>query len=169
MKDSRCPKQRASGLAAALLVVLAVAALQASAASPQADTVKTADGELKVIPIQHATFALQWNAKTILVDPVGGTSPFKNLPKPDLILVTDIHGDHLNKETLGGVVSSGTALIASPAVAKQLPESLRKQAKPLANGERHEAAGVEIEAIPAYNLTADRLKFHPKGGATVTC
>jgi L-ascorbate metabolism protein UlaG (beta-lactamase superfamily) len=163
MKDLPGSRQGAARFCVALLIVLALTAFRSSAATPQADTVKIPDGELKVIPIEHATFALQWNGKTILVDPVGGASRFSNLPKPDLVLVTDIHPDHLNKETLEGVVSAGTALVVSPAVAKELPESLRKQAKALANGERHQAAGVEIEAIPAYNLTAERLKFHPKG------
>jgi len=35
--------------------------------------------------------------------------------------------------------------------------------KVLANGEKIEAAGITIEAVPAYNTTAGREKFHPKG------
>ena len=31
-----------------------------------------------------------------LVDPVGGAKPFAGLPKPDLVLVTHIHGDHFD-------------------------------------------------------------------------
>ena len=33
----------------------------------------------------------------------------------------------------------------------------------LANGETKSVAGVSIEAVPMYNLTADRLKYHNKG------
>lgn len=136
---------------------------QLPGASAQTDTVATDAGDLKIIPIQHATFSLQWSGKTILVDPVGGADPFAKLPKPDLILITDIHGDHLNKDTLAAVIASGTSLVTSPAAAEQLPAEIRSRAKPLANGEATEVQGVKIQAIPAYNLTADRLKYHPKG------
>ena len=35
--------------------------------------------------------------------------------------------------------------------------------KVLANGEKTEAAGIAIEAVPAYNTTPGKEKFHPKG------
>ena len=35
--------------------------------------------------------------------------------------------------------------------------------KTLANGERTEVAGIAIEAVPAYNTTLGKEKFHPKG------
>ena len=35
--------------------------------------------------------------------------------------------------------------------------------KILANGEKTEAAGIAIEAVPAYNTTPGKEKFHPKG------
>ena len=40
---------------------------------------------------------------------------------------------------------------------------LRKGATVMANGQTGELLGVKIEAIPMYNLTAERLKFHNKG------
>ena len=33
----------------------------------------------------------------------------------------------------------------------------------LANGDTYETDGFDIEAIPAYNQTQERKKFHPKG------
>src|SRR5688500_11226898 len=80
-------------------------------------------GDIILEPINHATFSLTWNGKTIFVDPVGGAQKFKG--KPDLILVTDIHGDHLNKETLTGVASEITKIIAPEAVASQLEGDLK--------------------------------------------
>ena len=31
------------------------------------------------------------------------------------------------------------------------------------NGDKQDVAGIAIEAVPSYNTSADRLKFHPKG------
>lgn len=50
--------------------------------------------------IEHATAVLEWEGTTIYIDPTGGKAAFENFPLPDLILITDIHGDHFNLETL---------------------------------------------------------------------
>ncbi|HYG33163.1 MAG TPA: MBL fold metallo-hydrolase, partial [Clostridia bacterium] len=118
---------------------------------------------LKILPINHATLALQWKDKTICVDPVGGAKAFPGLPKPDLILLTDVHGDHLSKETLAELAGPDTKLVGPPAVIEQLPPDLRDHATVLTNGQTGQFLGIKIEAIPAYNLTSERLKFHAKG------
>ena len=51
----------------------------------------------------------------------------------------------------------------NPAVAEKLPEALRARATVMANGDTGEVAGMKIEAVPAYNVTPDRLQYHPKG------
>ena len=153
-------------LPASLVFLLVVAVNTPSARSAdkiEGDRVPTSDGDLIIHPINHATFVMGWKDKVIYVDPVGTGKRFDGLPKPDLILVTDIHGDHLSPETLEAVADAKTAIVAPSAVAEKLPEKLRKQATVLANGETKSVAGVSIEAVPMYNLTADRLKYHNKG------
>jgi L-ascorbate metabolism protein UlaG (beta-lactamase superfamily) len=131
------------------------------------DQVATDKGVLIIDPIQHATFVMQWNGKTIYVDPVGGAKPFADLPKPDLILVTHIHFDHFDPATLAAIVPAETqpTIVAPATVAEKIPESLktRSNVKTLANGEKAEVAGIAIEAVPAYNTTAGKERFHPKG------
>ncbi len=39
--------------------------------------------------------------KTIYNDPAGGAAAYAAPPRPDLILVSDIHGDHMDALTLG--------------------------------------------------------------------
>lgn len=162
LKPGRPAAPRLASMSMAGLLYLGMCA-GLNAATPQVDTLKGNVGEIEIIPIQHATFALKWSGKTILVDPVGGAAPFAALGKPALILITDIHGDHFSKETLAAVVSPDTRLVVSQAVAQQLPQELSDRAKKLANGGKYQADGIEIEAIAAYNLTPDRLKFHEKG------
>ena len=109
-----------------------------------AESISAEQGKIEVRPVGHATFWLEWNGKTILVDPVGGADKFKE--KPDLILVTDIHGDHLNVETLEGVTGEETAIVAPKAVAEKLPEGLQESTTVMANREKKEVAGIQIEA-----------------------
>ena len=117
----------------------------------------------KVNPISHATIVLQWGDTTIYVDPVGGAEVFTAYPTPDLILITDIHGDHLNVETLEGLDTSNAKIIAPQAVADKMPEAFVPQLDVLNNGDSKERFGFVVEAIPMYNLREEALKFHTKG------
>jgi L-ascorbate metabolism protein UlaG (beta-lactamase superfamily) len=144
---------------------LGLALVMGSAAAQQlmGDQVPTDKGPLVIHPIHHATFAMAWDGKIIYNDPVGGGEAFDGLPRPDLILISDIHGDHLDADTLHAIVQSGTMLVAPPAVAEKLPEDLRSKATVLANGESKSLMGLSIDAIPMYNTTPDRMKYHTKG------
>jgi len=62
----------------------------------KAAPLKTQDSSIKIIPIEHATAILEWNDITIYIDPVGGLEAFEGQKQPDLILITDVHGDHLS-------------------------------------------------------------------------
>lgn len=126
------------------------------------DTIKTDKGDLVVVPIQHATFVLKGGGKTIFVDPTGGAEAFKGQGKPDLILITDIHGDHFDPKTLSAVVTPDTTVVAPAAVADKMgPE--KGGVKILANGEKTAVGEIGIEAVPMYNLTEERKNFHTKG------
>ena len=126
------------------------------------DTLKTDQGDLTVVPVQHATFVLKGAGRTIFVDPTGGPDAFKDQGKPDLILVTDIHGDHFDPKTLAAVRTPESVLIVPAAVAEKMgPE--KGSAKVLANGEKTTVGEVGVEAVPMYNLTAERKNFHTKG------
>ena len=156
---------KVSGVISCCLVGFVSAVMPVSAADKPltGERVPTSDGDLIIHPINHATLALGWKNLTLYVDPVGGAKRFADLPAPGLILLTDIHGDHLNAGTLKVVAGDKTALVAPPAVAEQLPSDLRARTTVLANGENKSVSGVKIEAIPAYNLTPERTKFHAKG------
>jgi L-ascorbate metabolism protein UlaG (beta-lactamase superfamily) len=118
---------------------------------------KTRD-QIVFTPINHATFVMQTEEKTIVVDPVGGALVFSKFSSPDLILVTDIHGDHMSKETVEGIKTEKTTIVAPKAVVDELGTG-----EILKNGEKKEFSGVMIEAIPMYNISEDRQDFHQKG------
>jgi L-ascorbate metabolism protein UlaG (beta-lactamase superfamily) len=145
------------------LAMVSRLATAAPAEQPPRDVLPTASGDLSIVPINHATLALVWSGKTIIVDPVGDQSRYAGLETPAIILLTDIHGDHFNKATLTTLAGAQTRIVAPPAVAEQLPADLRERATIMTNAAKTEVAGVQIEAMPAYNLTAERLKFHSQG------
>jgi L-ascorbate metabolism protein UlaG (beta-lactamase superfamily) len=147
----------------ALLAPLLLTSARAAEKQVTGDQISTRDGVLMVQPINHATFVLGWKDKVICVDPVGGARRFTAVPAPDLILITDIHGDHLDVPTLTAIATDKTTLVAPQAVTEKLPEALGKRTTTLRNGERKSIGGIEIEAVPMYNITPERLKFHTKG------
>lgn len=119
--------------------------------------------EINIIPIEHATTVLEWNDITIYIDPVGGASAFEGQKQPDLILITDIHGDHFSLETLEALNTSKAKIIVPQAVADLIPERFTPQLDVLDNGASKERFGITVEAIPMYNLREEALKFHEKG------
>ncbi|MHC1766971.1 MAG: MBL fold metallo-hydrolase [Verrucomicrobiia bacterium] len=156
-------RQGAIGAVVAATLACATGPVVAAESAAAVDRIPAGDGELVVRPINHATFALEWKGKNVLVDPVGGAARFEGLPKPDLVLITHIHGDHLDPATLASVVVEKTALVAPKAVFDKLASGLRQKTSVLANGENKTVLGIKIEAVPAYNTTPERRQYHAKG------
>ena len=119
--------------------------------------------ELEIIPVSHATMILNYGEETIYVDPTGGKDAFVNQKKPSIILITDIHGDHYNIETLKGLDINGTMFVTPQAVVDKFPEDFKPMHKVLNNGENTMVKSISIDAIPMYNLREEALKFHSKG------
>jgi len=119
--------------------------------------------DIKIIPIEHATAVLEWNDITIYIDPVGGAAAFEYQKQPDLILITDIHGDHFSLETLQALNTEKAKIIVPQAVADKMPDNFTPQIDVLNNGESKERYGISVEAVPMYNLREEALKFHEKG------
>lgn len=168
---------RSLGLAATIaLSVLALAPAQSMAAAAlEGDHIAaTTGGDIVIHPLKHATLALSWNGQTIYVDPApapgspagtDGAAAFAGMPAANIILVTDIHGDHYNAATLTKLAGANTMIIAPQAVVNlpDYPAALKAKTHVLANGATMTMGGVTFEGVPMYNTTADRLQFHSKG------
>jgi L-ascorbate metabolism protein UlaG (beta-lactamase superfamily) len=121
----------------------------------QEDVFKTSGGDLKITFIGHGTLMLTYAGKVIDVDPVSMYANYTTLPKADLILVTHEHGDHLDPKAIQAASTASTMLITNQSSAKNLPN-----ATVMKNGDSKTVLGINIEAVPAYNL---QKPFHPKG------
>ncbi|MHA4896326.1 MBL fold metallo-hydrolase [Pedobacter sp. PWIIR3] len=149
----------------ALILLFSTGILTSDAQRIAPDLEKVKGGELSIHPITHATLVLTYQKKTMYVDPTGGAEAFKGLASPDLILITDIHGDHFDPATLEAVNTTKTTLIVPQAVLDKLPVSIdKKNVVVLANGGVTKFASVTITAIPMYNLPgAENASYHTKG------
>jgi L-ascorbate metabolism protein UlaG (beta-lactamase superfamily) len=127
------------------------------------DTFKTKKGTLTIKPILHSSFILTYNDKTIYVDPYGGKKLYQGIKLPDIVLITDIHGDHLNQETLDAIDTSKAIFVVPDAVAKKLPEKYNSQVVTLKNRQGVHRLGFFIKAIAMYNLPEVPESKHPKG------
>ncbi|MBU2628812.1 MAG: MBL fold metallo-hydrolase, partial [Proteobacteria bacterium] len=116
------------------------------------------NSELSFKPVSHASFVITAPQHTIYVDPVGSIKSFEAFPKPDMILITDIHRDHLDAAIIKALSNGKTEIIGPKAVIKSLAYGTA-----LDNGDSIIVDNIQIQAIPMYNTTQDRLKFHPKG------
>ena len=117
----------------------------------------------KITPISHATAVIEFDNEIIYLDPTGGAEAFSSFKKPSYVLITDIHGDHMNIKTLNALDLKETIIIAPKAVAEKITTVDAKQVLVINNGETKPIENFKIEAIPMYNLREEALKFHPKG------
>jgi L-ascorbate metabolism protein UlaG (beta-lactamase superfamily) len=133
---------------------------QAYSKTYDSDVIPTLNGDLRITPINHATLMLQFGGKVIAVDPTS-QGDYSALPKADLILVTDIHGDHMDRASIDKMKKASTIVVAPAAVAKTIAE-----AQVINNGEKKTIGGIDIEAVPMYNMVRGPNPgtfYHDKG------
>jgi L-ascorbate metabolism protein UlaG (beta-lactamase superfamily) len=129
-------------------------------AATEVQVFSTEAGPVRITPLSHASTLIEAGGKTIYLDPAKPVD-FSARPKADLVLITDIHGDHMDPDSIKLVSQAQTEILAPPAVVQTV-----SQAKPIANGETKTWRSWTIEAVPAYNLKrgpAPGKLFHDKG------
>ncbi|WP_026166491.1 MBL fold metallo-hydrolase [Gracilimonas tropica] len=126
------------------------------------DQIQTNNGELIIHPILHGSVIFEWDELSVYVDPWGDVSLYAGKPEPDIILITHPHGDHLSPETLGNLDTENVTFIVPKVVAEQMPDEYSDRIDILNNGESMDINGINVSAIPMYNLPNEGAR-HTKG------
>ncbi|TSC69822.1 MAG: metal-dependent hydrolase [Parcubacteria group bacterium Gr01-1014_46] len=133
----------------------------------QNENVETKQSPVTVTPISHASAVLKWDDKIIYMDPVGEAEDYASQPKADIILITDIHQDHFDPDTISAVSKESTTVVVPQAVFNLLKTKPNKVVGlvVLNNGEKiiPPNFSANIEAMPMYNLPEKTDAFHTKG------
>ena len=125
--------------------------------------------------IKHGSLEIRYKGLSIQVDPVAEfgkhTDYAAEFPQADIILVTHEHPDHLEGATIATLTGEKTRLILN-----QTSRNIIGRGEVIGNGgrliiptgdPRPESCvfptDIILEAVPAYNPTPGREKFHPKG------
>lgn len=127
----------------------------------QTDVIKTSGGDLNIAFVGHGTLIFTYNGKVIHVDPYGKLGDYSKLPKADVIVLTHEHQDHLDLDAINKIRSDKTIFVLTENCSKKIDGGIIMK-----NGDTKTIEGVQIEAVPAYNLVHMReagLPFHPKG------
>jgi L-ascorbate metabolism protein UlaG (beta-lactamase superfamily) len=130
-------------------------------------TVPATGGNITITPIMHAAVQLEHGGRVIQVDPWSKADLSKAKPA-DLVLVTDIHGDHMDPAAIAKVRKAGAPVVMPAAVQAEAAGKIPAPVEVFANGQTRTVAGVPIEAIAAYNLQRGPKPgefFHTKGRA----
>jgi L-ascorbate metabolism protein UlaG (beta-lactamase superfamily) len=138
--------------------VIFFAALGSAASAQSFDTIATSAGALKLHFLGHGTLMLDFAGTIVHVDPVSGEADYTSLPRADLILITHEHSDHLDAGAIAAVRKDSTVIVANPNSAARV-----EGARTLSNGQSVTVKEIGIQSVPAYNTTAGRDRFHPKG------
>ncbi|MDT8400996.1 MAG: MBL fold metallo-hydrolase [Bacteroidales bacterium] len=125
------------------------------------DIFETSGASLELWFIGHGTLMFKYGDLLIHIDPVSREADYSTLPDADLILITHEHGDHLDPVAIKELLKDSTKIICNEASSTGLADCLV-----MANGDVTIYKGINIKAVPAYNITNERSPgnpFHPRG------
>ena len=149
-----------------LLLVVMTASI-GLAQAPTTTTVKTASGDVVITALGHASVMVEQGGKVVIVDPVTMMADLSKAKPADLILVTDIHGDHYDAAAVAKLRKPGAPVVVPQAVAdmKQIPNPTVMTNATMRTNEQA-LAGITVIAVPAYNVQrgpSPGQLYHPRG------
>lgn len=148
-----------------LLLLLCIISCTLGAQSKyQSDVFSTKSGKKVTITfIKHGSLIITYENVVFQIDPVinyqNNITDYSSFPKADFILVTHEHPDHYDEQAIASLEKKSTQIILNQSCKTKLGKGIAMK-----NGDKRSLSKeIDIEAVPAYNTTAGREKYHPKG------
>ncbi|MFP3208565.1 MAG: MBL fold metallo-hydrolase [Nitrososphaeria archaeon] len=120
---------------------------------------------VRITYLEHDSFLIEWKGTRIYTDPYKLPQP--RYPVGDVVTISHEHFDHLSPDDLRKVAGPGTDVVASANCRGKIPVG---RATYLSPGSSATVRGIEISAVPAYNVnkfSAPGKPFHPRDYAGV--
>jgi L-ascorbate metabolism protein UlaG (beta-lactamase superfamily) len=155
-------------LAAAAFLALPVAVLAGAQGetSPSTTTIPAKGGDIVITALGHASVQLEHGGKVIIVDPAASQADLSKARPADLILVTDIHQDHLDSAAITRLRKPGAPVVMPPAAAAaaKIADAIVMTNREMRANESA-PAGVPVISVPAYNVVrgpGPGQLYHPR-------
>ena len=135
----------------ALSIVIATSVVQAQ--MPTTTSVQAGGGPIVITALGHGSVQIEQGNKVVIVDPVAGMADLSKAKRADLLLITDIHQDHLDAGAVAKLRKPGAPVVVPQAVAdlKQIPDVTVMTNRTMRTNETA-LAGMTVISVPAYNL-----------------
>jgi L-ascorbate metabolism protein UlaG (beta-lactamase superfamily) len=131
---------------------------------PSTTRIPVTGGEIVITALGHASVQIEQGGKVILVDPVASQTDLSQAKPADLILVTDIHSDHLDPATIAKLRKPGAPVVIPPDVKPKVPDGTVMRNREMLAGDLA-PAGIPVIAVPAYNIQRGPVPgevYHPR-------
>jgi L-ascorbate metabolism protein UlaG (beta-lactamase superfamily) len=143
------------------VICMVLTSIPVNAQTPDKDAFQTSEGLLEIHFVGHGSLFFVFNDLVVHVDPYSRVADYSRLRAADLVLITHEHRDHLDMNALNAIRQERTEIILTEICFSQINEG-----HILNNGESTTILGIQIEAVPAYNIIHLRdngQPYHPKG------
>jgi L-ascorbate metabolism protein UlaG (beta-lactamase superfamily)/rhodanese-related sulfurtransferase len=137
---------------------------EAQAYAYEVDSFTTKNGKtVKIHALVHSSMWIEFDGWNFYIDPVtklgDKTIDYSTMPKANYIFITHEHFDHLDTTAIKLLKGKNTQIITNQSCASILGYGMAVD-----NGYAFQLADCfVVEAVPAYNTTAEHQNFHPKG------
>ena len=128
------------------------------------DVFETSSGDLEITFVGHGTLMFEYDDMHIHIDPTMREADYSKMPKADMVLITHHHGDHLDLTALKHIMQKDCPVVMTQTCLDQLEDF--EGAIVMGNGDTRKVKGIDLKAVPAYNIEHKRPggePFHPRG------
>jgi len=140
------------------IIALTIQFVTTGSVLAQSSRIGAEGGDIVITPIMHASAQVEYAGSVIHIDPWSVAD--LTLAKPaDLVLVTDDPSHHLDPDAIAEVRKPGAPVVLTAKAQSRFSDGIV-----LANGDSGVFAGIQIEAVGAYDMTPGE-PYHPKGEA----
>jgi len=116
---------------------------------------------LEPVAINWASAVIALEQALVLIDPVGPQEQYRRFGRPDIVVLTRAHPDHLSINTMIGLLRRDTVVLAPQTVIDQLPLMISNNViTPFEVGMMQEVDGIMFRALSASAAIPDGVKVH---------